>query len=927
MPAGLISSDPAGDVFHQFARLQSMTSWWHWLLLGIVCVGVLSWVATLYRRDTAEMARAKRWTLLGLRAAAFVGILVFFLDLEKRSRSEIVENSRALVLVDTSLSMGIQDASTATRTRRIDTVIEQLAAGDLVDSLREDHDVIVYRFDESETPTEIASLPKRTAAAPIRTTTAATATPKENLQEARILAGFAAVGAVAALALLLVYCVWAIRGSGRDRSWVLAIGMGGLLTATILFAVAHLRHPSLELTSLLPGGSEPSRTPSASTTALPENADVVAQDDSAETIVDWSEVLAPSGTATQLGDALRSLVEQERGKAIAGIIVATDGGQNAGVDPEEAVRAAQSRQIPISVVGVGSTDRPKNVRVVDVEAPPRVYPGDSFTLIGYVQSSGVAGRTIKVSLHSFDDTVDRDTALAELEEEMPIRLREDGEPVAVRFEVTPRAQGRRRYEVSVETLEEDSDHSDDRRSAKVEIVDRKNRVLLLAGGPTREYRFLRDLLYRDRDTELDVLLQTSQPGMSQESDRLLTALPATPAELFEYDCLVAFDPDWLAIPPATIELIERWVAEEAGGLIVVAGPVHTPRWSNRRRSEPSISTIRALYPVMFYSRGSASLSLGRFSSKTPWPLQFTRDGKEAEFLWLGDDVLQNEQAWQSFTGIYGYYAVKDPKPGARVFSRFSDPTTAIDGELPIYMAGHFYGAGRVFFQASGEMWRIRAVDDAYFEQYYTKLIRWASQGRLLRDSTQGVLLVDKTRCLLGDSVSVRAVLHDAQHRPLSARQVTASLIAPDGSRQPLVLRQLSDATKGGMYAAQFTTRLEGDYRVELQPPQGDADELLAREVRVRIPARETERPERNDALLQNIADQTGGEYFRGFAETLGGSDGLGSINDRLPPQDRISYVAGTPDQDFERVLMTWLMGIICGTLCFEWLIRRLNRLA
>src|SRR5262249_23681565 len=146
--------------------------------------------------------------------------------------------------------------------------------------------------------------------------------------------------------------------------------------------------------------------------------------------------------------------------------------------------------------------------------------------------------------------------------------------------------------------------------------------------------------------------------------------------------------------------------------------------------------------------------------------QFTRDGLDSEFLWLADTATESEQLWSSFEGVYGYYAVKDPKPGARVYARFSDPDTEIDGQLPIYMAGQFFGAGRVFFQASGEMWRLRAVDDSATETFYTKLIRWVSQGRLLRDSSHGVLLVDKDRCLMGDHIDVRAMLKDAQRQPL-----------------------------------------------------------------------------------------------------------------------------------------------------------------
>ncbi len=204
----------------------------------------------------------------------------------------------------------------------------------------------------------------------------------------------------------------------------------------------------------------------------------------------------------------------------------------------------------------------------------------------------------------------------------------------------------------------------------------------------------------------------------------------------------------------------------------------------RRGRDPRIDTIKALYPVVFYSQGVPSLGLGRFGGEAAWPLSFTRDGLGAEFLWLEDDPIDSEAAWQSFEGVYGYYAVKDPKPGARVYAHFSNPDTSIDGELPIYAAAHFYGAGRVFFQASGEMWRLRAVDPKYFETYYTKLIRWASQGRLLRDSSLGVLLVDKDRCLLGDQVTVRAVLNDLQHRPLQLEI---------GARDPAAARRAARA--------------------------------------------------------------------------------------------------------------------------------------
>jgi hypothetical protein len=47
----------------------------------------------------------------------------------------------------------------------------------------------------------------------------------------------------------------------------------------------------------------------------------------------------------------------------------------------------------------------------------------------------------------------------------------------------------------------------------------------------------------------------------------------------------------------------------------------------------------------------------------------------------------------------------------------------------------------------------------------------------------------------------------------------------------------------------------------------------------------------------------------------------------LEPQEQIAYLPGLPDAEFARRLMTWLMALICGALCLEWLFRRLSRLA
>jgi hypothetical protein len=632
--------------------------------------------------------------------------------------------------------------------------------------------------------------------------------------------------------------------------------------------------------------------------------------------LDWEQALLPQGAETRLGQALKQLIAEEGATPVSAIVVISDGGQNAGVAPQSVIEAARAAQIPVHAVGVGSDRQPKNIRVADFVAPTRAYPGDAFTVTGYVQAQGLSGRAAKVELYSRDASDKSGPGV--LEESRRVTLGVDGEMLPVKFELKPEAVGRRTYRLQIERLREDLNVNDNRQEADVEIVDRKTRVLLLAGGPTREYQFLRNQLRRDKDVTVDVLLQSAQPGISQGANEILFDFPSTKDDLYKYDAVVAFDPDWNALSAEQVKLLESWVAEEAGGLIAVAGPIYTDSWVRN----PAMAAVRNLYPVEFYKRFTL-LNDAEYGSTTPWPIEFTREGLEAEFLWIDDARGQSQLAWESFPGVYGYFSVKGPKPGATVYGRYSDPEAALGDELPVYFAGHFYGSGRVFYLGSGEMWRLRAVDPAYFEQFYTKLIRHASQGRLLRGSKQGALLVERDRYLLGNTVVVRAQLSDAQHEPLDLPAVNLQVTRPDSTIQTVVLK--ADPARKGMYGGQFTVLQEGAFRLDLPVPE-TIDDQLTRRIQVKVPDLERENPRRNDALLSEIALGTGGRYYIGLPAALGAGESPPLVA-QLRDRTETTILSGAPNRGFEKQLMTWLLGVICGALCLEWLVRRLNKLA
>src|SRR6185436_3415970 len=125
-------------------------------------------------------------------------------------------------------------------------------------------------------------------------------------------------------------------------------------------------------------------------------------------------------------------------------------------------------------------------------------------------------------------------------ESREVQLLEDGVPITAAFDYLPEEPGRRAFVVRVTPVRKVPDLTEDlvQDEVAVEVINRKTRVLLVASGPMRDYQFVRTLLNRDKTIQLDILLQTGVPGISQDSDNILFTFPSNREELFAYDVIV-----------------------------------------------------------------------------------------------------------------------------------------------------------------------------------------------------------------------------------------------------------------------------------------------------------------------------------------------------------------------------------------------------
>ena len=624
---------------------------------------------------------------------------------------------------------------------------------------------------------------------------------------------------------------------------------------------------------------------------------------------DWRSQLAPGGAETRLGEAVSEVVAGGAAGTLAGVIVLSDGGQNAGLDPRSAASAAARAGVAVHAIGVGSDVLPANVRVADLVAPARVFPDDRFAVSAFLQPQGLAGERVRVELVERPATdTGGDASTVRVIDDVEAVLGGDGDLVPVRFDVaglpTP---GRRLLAVRVVPPAADRSPADDTQGVDVEVVDRVTQVLLMAGGPGREYQFMRNVLERDKSFAVDVLLGTAAAGISQDARRILDAFPAADESLGGYDAVVAIDYDWRLLEPAAQARLERWVAGESGGLVLVAGGVFMDAWLG----DPRTAAIRGLYPLELRRRGEAA---GAGGGNEPRRLALTRDGSEAEFLRLAGTAAASVAVWEEFPGVYSCYPAVGVKPGATVYARLA-PRPGEEG--PAYLAGQFYGSGSVIAVGSGEFWRLRSLGDEAYERLVAQLVRHVAQGRLMRGSRRGRLIVEQDRVAVGGTVRIRVVTPGPGQRP------ECRAVAPDGSH--VVVPLVDEPARPGTLAGGFVATREGGWLVEVEPVAA-GEERLSRRIQVQLPDRELAHPRLDRGVLSQLATATGGSvrcladggFTRASAEAIAAA---------LPDRSRREYESGAADVAFKRRLNAVLLAIGTGCLCLEWIVRRLARLA
>ncbi len=517
--------------------------------------------------------------------------------------------------------------------------------------------------------------------------------------------------------------------------------------------------------------------------------------------------LAASEPASRLGKCLQDVLAVQRGRPTAAVILFTDGVTTEGKTIAEAAGDARRKVVPLFLVGLGNSRPPRDVRLADLLVDDVVFVGDLVHFDFKVSATGYAGQraTVRLAIKGQEGG-----SLAE----QPITLAQDGVPQSVRLSYRPEEKGDFEFVVEVEPLSGEADAENNRQTRVVKVRDDALRVLYVQAYPSYDFRYLKTVLGRslkpnskDKAVELTTVLQDADLEYTEQDETAARVFPVNREELFAFDVLIFGDVNPSFLSRSVMENIVAFVEQRGGGLVVLAGPRHTPL---AYRDTP----LAALLPV---NLDTAAVPMPGAVLDQGFVPQPTRLGITSPQMQLADSLPASLAVWREMPDWYWSLTAPDLRSGARVLA--SDPSRLGSGgeHLPM-ISMQFVGAGKVIFHATDETyrWARHSGGEGYYARYWIQTLRYLSRAKLLEGGRLAELTADRSEYRRGETVRLRARFFDDRLAPSSDDGVTVLLESDGSKRRQLTLHR--DAVNRGVFECLAGNLPDGKYRAWIATP-------------------------------------------------------------------------------------------------------------
>jgi hypothetical protein len=672
----------------------------------------------------------------------------------------------------------------------------------------------------------------------------------------------------------------------------------------------------------------------------------------------------PTGLRTDLGSALESAAARAAGRPLAGILVLSDGRLSEPV-ARNTLRKLEAAQVGIFAVPLGSPDPAEDIAVRAAESPGVAFVGDTVPIrVEVTRAGGTTATASKAVQVELVDPVSG-TVLDTRRVEFPNAAAGNGaaaggaanpDVAATTLVGIAAEKGKRAWVVRARTATADLVAENDSRSVDLDFTDRPLRILHIDGYPRWEYRYLKNLLAREKSVEFASLLLSPGRRYIQEGTTEIDGAPTTREEWDRYDVIILGDVKPDVFSGEQLDMLRARVTDGGAGLLLIAGTSAVPdSWRATRlgdlipfnagtgRSTPMWDQDVTMRPTPLAER----LSVLRLADPVPGQSDAAAAGPSDTSANIGN------------FGAFWNPAISDPasgwsrlrwaqriernllKPAAEVLAEAA-PAVNTEVATSALVTTMRFGSGRVIYVATDEIWRYRyGRGEDLTERFWLQLIRLLGREAAAKAGRPAVLEAAPARATVGQPVTLTLTLIDQSLVDAAPGRVAVGMslkpttggagaqgaqggTSPTAAAEQLAVVELTADAQAGVaggtpgrrtYTGVWMPQVAGTITAAVNDPGVTARGAITAEVLVTSPDDELRRPEADHGTLADLARATGGSVIR--------PQDLGGWQDLLPKREirQVSVAEVRTLWDTPLALM-----LVLTLLALEWSLRRLMRM-
>jgi len=553
--------------------------------------------------------------------------------------------------------------------------------------------------------------------------------------------------------------------------------------------------------------------------------------------------LKGNGTRTDLAGALQAAQDELAGAPLAGLILVTDGADNAGADLTAPLLSLRARKVPVYSVGVGQERFAKDAGIERVALPASALAGAGVMSEVAVRVRGLAGQ--QLDLVAEDDgrvIAERSVSLGK-EDIARVRLRLpqlDAGSHPITFKIRP---------IPGEVVTENNEYK-----SVLRIRPGPEKILYVEGEPRPELAFIRRAVAGDSALQLVAMLRSAKGKYLRlgvdDSLELASGFPTRREDLFRYRAVVLGSIEASFFTGDQLRMLADFVSRRGGGLVALGGRSALAEGGYADTPLDEILPVSLRRPVNDETDPVASELAPHLTSA----------GKVHPILQLGA-TEEAASRWDSMPALTSVNPVGTVKPGATVLLE-GRPTSGAGSSQPLLVVQRF-GRGTVALLDVQDtwLWRMDAripVEDRTHSTFWRQLLRWSLDGVPERLE----VAASPIRVGPGEPTTLRARLVDQSYLDANDGSVLARVIAPAGDtiEVPLTWTMRGD----GIYEGRYVATQPGVYRVEAEARRTDEPALTRADPSALLVddfGADVEQPELRAQLLERIAGETGGRYY------------------------------------------------------------------